>query len=387
MRAFPECILLFRPANLATAPEAASLRGHTLDVLGLTVRYGAFTALGSVDLSVRAGEVLALLGPSGCGKTTLLRTVAGFVRQDAGQVLLDGRAVDDLPPNRRSVGIVFQNYALFPHMSVAENVAYGLRARRAPRERIAARVAELLEMVQMGAFRDRRPGQLSGGQQQRVALARALAIEPEVLLLDEPFAALDRSLRLDMQIEIKRLQRQLGLTAILVTHDQDEAMSVADRIAVMRRGAIEQLGAPVEVYDHPASLFVAGFIGTTNRLPCVVAGWENDQVRLRLAGGAEIGVAMQDRPPAAGTQMLLTIRPEQLALHAEPAEGRIPVEIGLSVPLGGQTIREVLATGGTRLRLTEPRRGAIPDLGSRAWLGLAPDARPALFPRTDETEE
>jgi putative spermidine/putrescine transport system ATP-binding protein len=270
---------------------------------------------------------------------------------------------------------------------VAENVAYGLRARRAPRERIQARVAELLEMVQMAAFRDRRPAQLSGGQQQRVALARALAIEPEVLLLDEPFAALDRSLRLDMQIEIKRLQRQLGLTAILVTHDQDEAMSVADRIAVMRRGRIEQLGAPVEVYDQPANLFVAGFIGTTNRLPCVVAGWADDRMRLRLAGGAEIGVPMLERPPAAGTPMLLTVRPEQLTLHAEAAEGRIPVEIGLSLPLGGQTIREVVAAGGTRLRLTEPRRGAIPDLGARAWVGLAPDARPALFPRTDDPEE
>ena len=380
--------MLFRPANLTPAPEAASaLRGHTLDVLGLTVRYGAFTALDGVDLAVRAGEVLALLGPSGCGKTTLLRTVAGFVRQHAGQVLLDGRGIDDLPPNRRSVGIVFQNYALFPHMSVAENVAYGLRARRAPRERIAARVAELLEMVQMGGFRDRRPAQLSGGQQQRVALARALAIEPEVLLLDEPFAALDRSLRLDMQIEIKRLQRQLGLTAILVTHDQDEAMSVADRIAVMRRGRIEQLGAPVELYDSPANLFVAGFIGTTNRLPCTVAGWTDDRVRLRLDGGAEIGLSMAEHPPAAGTPMLLTIRPEQLLLHAEPGDGRLAVEVGLSVPLGGQTIREVVVSGGTRLRLTEPRRGAIPDLGATAWVGLAPDARPALFPRTDDDPE
>ena len=380
--------MLFRPANLTPAPEAASvLRGHTLDVLGLTVRYGAFTALDAVNLSVRAGEVLALLGPSGCGKTTLLRTIAGFVRQHAGQVLLDGRGIDDRPPNRRSVGIVFQNYALFPHMSVAENVAYGLRARRAPRERIATRVAELLEMVQMGGFRDRRPAQLSGGQQQRVALARALAIEPEVLLLDEPFAALDRSLRLDMQIEIKRLQRQLGLTAILVTHDQDEAMSVADRIAVMRRGRIEQLGAPVELYDSPANLFVAGFIGTTNRLPCTVAGWTDDRVRLRLDGGAEIGLSMAEHPPAAGTPMLLTIRPEQLLLHAEPGDGRLAVEVGLSVPLGGQTIREVVVSGGTRLRLTEPRRGAITDLGATAWVGLAPDARPALFPRTDDDPE
>ena len=383
--------MLFRPANLTTAPESGAtaepLRGHRLDALGLTVRYGASTALDAVDLSVRPGEVLALLGPSGCGKTTLLRTVAGFVRQAAGQVLVDGAAIDDLPPHRRRIGIVFQNYALFPHMSVAGNVAYGLRARRAPRQRIEARVAELLEMVQMAPFRDRRPAQLSGGQQQRVALARALAIEPDLLLLDEPFAALDRSLRLDMQIEIKRLQRRLGLTTILVTHDQDEAMSVADRIAVMRQGRIEQLGTPVEVYDRPANLFVAGFIGTTNRIPCTVAGWAEDRVRLRLAGGAELALPMHELPPPAGTLLLLTLRPEHLTLHPEPGEGRIPVEIDLDVPLGGQTIREVSIPGGTRLRLTETRRGAIPALGPTAWLGLAPDARPALFPRPDGPEE
>jgi putative spermidine/putrescine transport system ATP-binding protein len=379
--------VLFRPADLATVSAATSPGGHTLDVLGLTVRYGGFTALDDVDLSVQAGEVLALLGPSGCGKTTLLRTVAGFVRQSAGQVLLDGATVDDLPPNRRRLGIVFQNYALFPHMSVAENVAYGLQARGAARARIRERVQALLEMVQMDGFAHRRPAQLSGGQQQRVALARALATEPQVLLLDEPFAALDRSLRLDMQIEIKRLQRQLGLTAILVTHDQDEAMSVADRIAVMRAGRIAQLGTPVEVYDSPASLFVAGFIGTTNRLPCAVAGWSDGRLRLRLAGDAELSVPMEDAPPAAGTKLLLTVRPEHLLLHAAPGEGRIPVELGLAVPLGAQAVREVVAPGGTRLRLTEPRRGAIPELGGRAWLGLAPDARPALFPRADDPEE
>jgi putative spermidine/putrescine transport system ATP-binding protein len=362
------------------ATDAASLRGHTLDVLGLGVRYGAFTALDNVDLSVRAGEVLALLGPSGCGKTTLLRTVAGFVRQTAGRVLIDGAAIDDLPPNRRRVGIVFQNYALFPHMSVAENVAYGLKARREAAPRITARVAELLEMVQLGPLRDRRPAQLSGGQQQRVALARALAIEPSILLLDEPFAALDRSLRLDMQIEIKRLQRQLGLTAILVTHDQDEAMSVADRIAVMRRGRIEQLGAPVEVYDQPATLFVAGFIGTTNRLPCMIDG----TATLRLADGTSLPVAAGALPPGPA---LLTVRPEQLELRDEFGPGCFPVELGLALPLGGQTVREARLADGTPIRLTEPRLGAIRDLGARAFCALAPGARPALFPRPTPEEE
>ena len=374
--------MLSRPTPEAMN-EAPSLRGHTLDVLGLGVRYGAFTALDDVDLSVRAGEVLALLGPSGCGKTTLLRTVAGFVRQSAGRVLIDGTGIDDLPPNRRRVGIVFQNYALFPHMSVAENVAYGLKARREAAPRIKARVAELLEMVQLGALRDRRPAQLSGGQQQRVALARALAIEPSILLLDEPFAALDRSLRLDMQIEIKRLQRQLGLTAILVTHDQDEAMSVADRIAVMRRGRIEQLGTPVEVYDQPGTLFVAGFIGTTNRLPCTVDAAADGIVSLRLADGTALSVPAQAAPGPA----LLTVRPEQLELRDEAGPGCFPVELGLALPLGGQTVREARLADGTPIRLTEPRLGAIRDLGARAFCALAPGARPALFPRLPTEEE
>jgi putative spermidine/putrescine transport system ATP-binding protein len=378
-RAIPENAVLSHPATLSVA---AAMPGHALDVVGLTVRYGGFAALDAVDLAVRPGEILALLGPSGCGKTTLLRTVAGFARQAAGQVLIDGAAVDDLPPNRRRVGIVFQNHALFPHMSVAANVAYGLEARRESKPRIAARVAELLEMVQLRHLADRAPRQLSGGQQQRVALARALAIEPHVLLLDEPFAALDRSLRLDMQIEIKRLQRQLGLTAILVTHDQDEAMSVADRIAVMRGGHIEQLGTPVEVYDRPGSLFVAGFIGTTNRLPCLLLAAADGMATLRLPDGAYLTLPAAAPPPPGPA--LLAVRPEQLELHDAPAPGRFPVELGLALPIGGQTIREARSLAGVPLRLTEPRLGAIRDRGGQAYCGLVPGARPALFPRSEE---
>ena len=239
-----------RCATVSAKSTEVAPAGRTLDVDNLTVRYGAAVAVDSVSLGIEPGEVVALLGPSGCGKTTLLRVIAGFVRQAGGRVLVDGVGIDHLPANQRNVGIVFQNYALFPHMTVAENVAYGLRARGQRGAAVGQRVERMLDMVQLGAFRDRLPRQLSGGQQQRVALARALAVEPSILLLDEPFAALDRNLRLDMQIEVKRLQRQLGLTTILVTHDQDEAMSVADRIAVMNKGKVEQFDTPVAIYDR-----------------------------------------------------------------------------------------------------------------------------------------
>src|SRR4029077_2351971 len=271
----------------AQSPAAATRpAARTLDVDDLTVRYGQTLAVDGVTLAIEPGEVVALLGPSGCGKTTLLRVIAGFVRQAAGRVLVDGAAIDHLPANQRNVGIVFQNYALFPHMTVTENVAYGLRARGQRGGAVNDRVARMLDMVQLGEFRERLPRQLSGGQQQRVALARALAVQPSILLLDEPFAALDRNLRLDMQIEVKRLQRALGLTTILVTHDQDEAMSVADRIAVMNKGRVEQFDSPVAIYDKPQTLFVNGFIGTSNLLPGRLAAIEDGIATVSLDAGA-----------------------------------------------------------------------------------------------------
>lgn len=360
-------------------PMSTAPTGRTLDVDNLTVQYGQAVAVNGVSISIEAGEVAALLGPSGCGKTTLLRVIAGFVRQADGRVLVDGSSIDHLPANQRNIGIVFQNYALFPHMTVAENVAYGLRARGRSGPGVNQRVQSMLEMVQLGAFRDRLPRQLSGGQQQRVALARALAVEPSILLLDEPFAALDRNLRLDMQIEVKRLQRQLGLTTILVTHDQDEAMSVADRIAVMNRGQVEQFDTPVAVYDRPRTLFVNGFIGTTNLLPGKVVEVAADAVAVSLEAGATVRLPAPSGI-AAGDAVLLSIRPEQLELQAQPGPACWPVEPGLSLPLGAQLVHDVRTADGTPLKIIEPRRPGA-TARSRPFCALAADARPSLFHR------
>jgi putative spermidine/putrescine transport system ATP-binding protein len=363
-------------------------QARTLDVEDLTVRYGQTLAVDGVTLAIEPGEVVALLGPSGCGKTTLLRVIAGFVRQAAGRVRVDGAPIDQLPANQRNIGIVFQNYALFPHMTVAENVAYGLRARGKGGPEIQARVARFLDTVQLGGFRDRLPRQLSGGQQQRVALARALAVEPSILLLDEPFAALDRNLRLDMQIEVKRLQRTLGLTTILVTHDQDEAMSVADRIAVMNRGKVEQFDTPVAIYDRPATLFVNGFIGTTNLLAGKIATLANGSATVTLDAGATLELPLDlplDRPApaglAAGAPVLLSVRPEQLTLSASPGPACWRIEPGLSLPLGAQLVHEARTADGVSLKIVEPRR-PLSAPAERLYCALAVDARPSLFPRS-----
>jgi putative spermidine/putrescine transport system ATP-binding protein len=365
---------------LAPAARQVAPAGRTLDVDNLTVRYGSAVAVDGVSLGIEPGEVVALLGPSGCGKTTLLRVVAGFVRQAGGRVLVDGTAIDHLPANQRNVGIVFQNYALFPHMTVAENVAYGLRARGQSGASVDQRVARMLDMVQLGAFRARLPRQLSGGQQQRVALARALAVEPSILLLDEPFAALDRNLRLDMQIEVKRLQRQLGLTTILVTHDQDEAMSVADRIAVMNKGTVEQFDTPVSIYDRPRTLFVNGFIGTTNLLPGRLTAVVGDTAAVALDAGVTLRLPAP-QGMAAGSLVVLSVRPEQLVLSPVATAESWTIEPGLSLPLGSQLIHEARTVDGAAIKIVEPRRRGPADV-QRRFCALASDARPSLFPRS-----
>ena len=300
------------------AGSKAALNGHAVGVEALSHRFGATLALDSVSLDIAPGEFVALLGPSGCGKTTLLRSIAGFIRPMAGDISIDGEAMNDVPTGRRGIGIVFQSYALFPHMTVAANVAYGLEARRMPRAEIARKVDEMIRLVHLDGMLDRHPRELSGGQQQRVALARALATEPRVLLLDEPFAALDKNLRLDMQIEIRRLQREFGITTILVTHDQEEAMSMADRIAVMKDGRVEQFAPPVEIYDQPSSLFVNQFVGATNLIEgSVVVGrhMRNRRVHGRPTGAS--GALPDDLD-----RVSISVRPENLRIAPLDDGGR-----------------------------------------------------------------
>jgi len=284
---------------------------NAVRLLGASKRFGKVVALDDATLSIRRGELMTLLGPSGCGKTTLLSLVAGFLVVDDGEIEIDGKRVNEIPTYKREIGLMFQNYALFPHMSIADNVGYGLRMRGIAKPDLKRRVAEALSLVRLTGVEERRPHQLSGGQQQRVALARALVVSPKVLLLDEPFSALDRNLRASMQIEIKEIQRQLGVTTIFVTHDQSEALSMSDRIAVMFEGRIRQVGSPDEIYRRPADRFVASFVGDVN----VLRG-RLDRVNgqtIVILGAAKISVSTEPLARAqSGDRVDLFVRPEQL---------------------------------------------------------------------------
>jgi putative spermidine/putrescine transport system ATP-binding protein len=321
-------------------------------------------ALEGLDLDIGRGELLTLLGPSGSGKTTTLMLLAGFEMPDAGQILLDGRDIAQLPAHRRGIGVVFQSYALFPHMTVAENVAFPLEARGVPKAERAARVARALEMVRLPMMAERRPAQLSGGQQQRVALARAMVFEPPIVLLDEPLGALDKALREEMQYEIRALHQRLGLTMMYVTHDQAEALTLSDRIAVLAGGRLRQLSPPRELYDEPVDAFVAGFVGENNSLPGTVRSRDGALCRVRLEDGAEVTARAADAED--GARCVVMVRPERVELAADGLPARVR-----DVLFQGDHLRLRLALGAAELVAKRPVGEAVPELGAEVRVGWA----------------
>jgi putrescine transport system ATP-binding protein len=330
-------------------------------VAGVARFFGGIAAVRDVSLSLSRGEIVALLGPSGCGKSTLLRIVAGLEAPDRGGVFIDGTEITGLPPYRRPVNLMFQSYALFPHLTVAENVAFGLRQQRLPKAEVEARVTEMLALVRMDGYRQRRPGQLSGGQQQRVALARSLARSPKLLLLDEPMGALDRKLRAEMQFELTAILRRVGVTCMLVTHDPEEAMVMADRVALMRDGGLCQVGTPEEVYDRPRDRFAAEFLGPVNLFGATVAGSGAAGLTVHVPelGGDYVVPPPPDPLPAEGTTVSIAVRPERLQLVAEGAgtpETRT-VEVADRAFLGTHTVYRVRLPGGATATVQQPRDG------------------------------
>jgi spermidine/putrescine transport system ATP-binding protein len=290
----------------------------SVEVRDITKRFGAMTAVDNVSIKINAGEFVALLGPSGCGKTTTLRMLAGFEQPDAGQIFISGQEVAGVPAYKRDVNTVFQNYSLFPHMTVLDNVAFGPRSRGIDKATARTQAIDMLNVVRLGEFANRKPAQMSGGQQQRVALARALVNKPSALLLDEPLAALDLKLREAMQIELKRIQREVGITFIFVTHDQGEALTMSDRIVVMSQGRVEQIGTPEDIYYRPASIFVASFIGSANLLPATVTDVGAETVSVRTSGGAEVTGAVDGRSFTVGETATVMIRPERMIIEDDP---------------------------------------------------------------------
>ena len=299
----------------------------------VTKHFGDYVAVEVADFDIAEGEFFSMLGPSGCGKTTTLRMIAGFELPTSGSILLDGADVSKVPPYKRDVNTVFQQYGLFPHMTVLDNVAFGLRSKKVAKSEARRQAQEMLEIVRLGDFAQRKPSQLSGGQQQRVALARALVNKPKALLLDEPLGALDLKLRQSMQLELKRIQRELGITFVFVTHDQEEALTMSDRIAVMTQGRTDQIGTPTDIYHHPATVFVAGFIGTANLLPVTVSGQDGDVVAIDSRDAERFHAPAVGRTFGAGSAATLMVRPERLDISA----------IAPTAPVGG-TLDATLAS-------------------------------------------
>ncbi len=329
-----------------------------LKLQDIVKRFGDLTAVNRVSLDIHRGRLVTFLGPSGCGKTTLLRIISGFSPPDEGRVLLDGEDITRVPPNARDTAMVFQNYALFPHMTVTDNIAFGLRILKKPKKEVAGEVERLLVLMQMEGLGERRPHQLSGGQQQRVALARALSLHPKILLLDEPLSNLDANLRLLMRTEIRKLHRRLGLTIVFVTHDQEEAMSLSDELVVMDQGVVKQIGTPTEIYEQPVDDFVARFIGHINFLPCEVVDVREGKLTLRTCHG-ELRVEPTPSPVSAGDRLKAVIRPESIDIAAaderrEGAEANVisgRVEVAMYI---GAIIRYTVSCGDQMIYVDRP---------------------------------
>jgi putative spermidine/putrescine transport system ATP-binding protein len=329
-----------------------------LHIDGVRRAFGEHVALKGMDLTIKGGEFVALLGPSGCGKSTALNCLAGLLPLTGGQIMLDGRRIDQLPPEKRGFGMVFQNYALFPHMTVRRNIAFGLAMRKVSRADQARRVEEALRLVQLTAHADKFPAQLSGGQQQRVAIARAIVLEPPLVLMDEPLSNLDASLRLEMRTEIRRLHQSLGLTTVYVTHDQEEALALADRLVVLRDGSVQQVGSPEEVYAHPCNQYVAGFMGYRNMLPASVTSVSGEQVTVSVEGAELTGV---NRDGVSSGNAVVAIRPEDFSVAVGPADNVLQAEVEIVEYHGREQAVEARLPGGQQLHLRTNSRLAPGD--------------------------
>jgi putrescine transport system ATP-binding protein len=356
-------------------------RAPLLRIASVTKRFGGVTAVDGLSLDIQPGEFFALLGPSGCGKTSLLRMLAGFESPDAGSILLDGADIAAVPPHQRPINMMFQSYALFPHLSVAGNIAFGLKRAGMSRAAIDERVGEMLALVQLQGLEKRRPDQLSGGQRQRVALARSLALRPRVLLLDEPLAALDKKLRQSTQAELIALRRKLGMTFIIVTHDQEEAMTVADRIGVMDKGRLVQVGTPRELYESPNSRWIASFVGDINIIEGIVVAQKGSLLTVKTADAGTV-IVTGTAKPVAGMTVPIAIRPEKIRLSAETASSELANALRGDVVdidyLGGVSVYRIKLTSGAILRVTAANlvrsEAAFFAIGQHVSLSFPPDA-------------
>ncbi|MCQ2006283.1 ABC transporter ATP-binding protein [Rhizobium sp. NRK18] len=347
---------------------AMPIEGKQLNVQGLTHSYGGQNAVTDISFKVAAGEIVALLGPSGCGKSTVLRAIAGLIQPRSGLIELGGQNLARMSARSRGIGMVFQNYALFPHLTVAENVAYPLACQRVPRAERLERVHEMLSLVQLKGFADRLPRELSGGQQQRVAVARAIAGRPSLLLLDEPFGALDRALRFDLQVELLHLQKTLGITTLIVTHDQEEAQSLAGRLVLINKGNVEQIDTPMAVYDRPRTLFVNTFIGQANLLRGTVDTLGDESTSILLDSGKAV-ILPRRLNFKAGSRVTITVRPEDVRLTTAPSDASLPARLTVSVPLGPTLVHDLVLNDGTGLRTSEVRGAStsIPEPGAELF--------------------